>query len=481
MTTTSQVRVRFAPAPTGMMHLGNVRTALMNYLFARQTGGTFILRVEDTDQQRNYDPKAEKIIDDLLWLGIDYNQGPVKGGPDAPYFQSQRDSIYLEQLELLKKKNLVYRCFCTPEELDKKRQRQIALKLPPRYDRACLDLSATAVAELLAKQVPHIWRIQLDQSKEITIHDLARGPITFDIKNFSDFPLTRADGTVTFMFANFVDDMLMRITHVIRGEDHLTNTAGQATLYLAFDQELPTFWHLPIICNAQGKKLSKRDFGFSLQDLRKTGFLPQAIDNYLAIIGGGTFQEEIMSLDDLIKHMNFKTMNSTGHVRYDVEKLRWLNHKWINRLSNNELTALCQPLIHAAYPESLDLNSKELEQLVSFIKTDIQTLDDVPGLVKFYFTNPMLQRTTIADIIGSDTIAPVQQLVKEHLALIHNSVEFVSTVKDDAKVNGISVAPVFKFLRLALIGNHNGPAINDIIDMLGAPESLARIEKAVNL
>lgn len=481
MTTHLQVRVRFAPAPTGMMHLGNVRTALMNYLFARQTGGTFILRVEDTDQQRNYDPKAEKIIDDLLWLGIDYDQGPVKGGPDAPYFQSQRDSIYLEQLEVLKKKNLVYRCFCTPEELDKKRQRQIALKLPPRYDRACLDLSPTAVAELVEKKVPYIWRIQLDQTKEITINDLARGPIKFDIKNFSDFPLTRADGTVTFMFANFVDDMLMRITHVIRGEDHLTNTAGQATLYLAFDQELPTFWHLPIICNAQGKKLSKRDFGFSLQDLRKTGFLPQAIDNYLAIIGGGTFQEEIMSLEDLIKNMNFKTMSSTGHVRYDVEKLRWLNHKWINRLSDAELVALCQPLIHAAYPESLDLSSSDLQQLVSFIKTDIQTLDDVPGLVKFYFTNPMLERTTLAEIIGSDAIAPVQHLVKKHLLLINNSVEFVSTVKDDAKVNGISVAHVFKFLRLALIGNPNGPAINEVIDMLGAPESRVRIEKAINL
>lgn len=477
----SSVRVRFAPAPTGMMHLGNVRTALMNYLFARQHGGTFILRIEDTDQQRNFDPKAEKIIDDLLWLGLDYDQGPVKGGPDAPYFQSQRAAIYQAQLELLIEKNLAYRCFCTPEELEKKRQRQMALKLPPRYDRACLQISAAAAQELLDKNMPFVWRIKLDQTREIQIQDLARGTITFDIKNFSDFPLTRADGTVTFMFANFVDDMLMDITHVIRGEDHLTNTAGQVMLYHAFEKNVPIFWHLPIICNAQGKKLSKRDFGFSLQDLRKTGFLPQAIDNYLATIGGGTFTQEIMSLEDLVSAMNFNNIHSTGHVRYDVEKLRWLNHKWINRISSAELTALCKPVILAAYEEAHSLSETELATLVDFIKTDIQTLDDVPTLVAFYFNKPAITRQIVADIIGNDHIAPVQRLIKNHIGLIQNSAEFVNQIKKEAKAENIAIAHLFKLLRLALIGSPNGPAINEIIDMLGTQEALARIERACAL
>ncbi|MFZ5953593.1 MAG: glutamate--tRNA ligase [Candidatus Dependentiae bacterium] len=477
----SPVRVRFAPAPTGMMHLGNVRTALMNYLFARQHGGTFILRIEDTDQQRNFDPKAEKIIDDLLWLGLDYDQGPIKGGPHTPYFQSQRGDIYLAQLELLKQKNLVYRCFCTPEELEKKRQRQMALKLPPRYDRACLNLSESAIKELLDKNMPFVWRIKLDQSKEISIQDLARGIIKFDIKNFSDFPLTRADGTVTFMFANFVDDMLMEITHVIRGEDHLTNTAGQVMLYHAFEKDVPLFWHLPIICNAQGKKLSKRDFGFSLQDLRKTGFLPQAIDNYLAIIGGGAFTEEIMGLPELINALNFNNLSSTGHVRYDVEKLRWLNHKWINRISNAELLSYCKPVILAAYEEAHTLSDEELGKLVTFIKTDIQTLDDVPKLIAFYFNKPAITRDTLAHAIGQENIAPVQQLIKNHLVKIENSAEFMAHLKQEAKAHNITIAHLFKLLRLALIGNPNGPAINEIIDILGATESTQRIEKACNL
>lgn len=348
---TRSVRVRFAPAPTGMMHLGNVRTALMNYLFAQQKAGTYVLRIEDTDTDRNYDPNAKEIMHDLSWLGLTFDEGPAKGGPHAPYFQSQRHEIYQQELIRLIKSGNVYKCFCTAEELELKRQRQIALKQPPRYDRACLKLSEQDRTAKESAGIPFIWRVKLDPTSSVTIHDLAHGNITFEMKNFSDFAITRQDGTFTFIFANFVDDMLMEMTHVFRGEDHLTNTALQATLYKIFNVPLPIFFHMPILCNKEGKKLSKRDFGFSLRDLMKEGYLPQAIDNYLAIIGG-SFAEEIMDLPTLAQTIDFNKLQTTGHIRYDVEKLQWVNQKWINKIDINELAQLCLPYIKRSVPSS---------------------------------------------------------------------------------------------------------------------------------
>lgn len=472
MDNTTAIRVRFAPAPTGLMHLGNVRTALMNYLFAQQKKGTFVIRIEDTDTQRNFDPEAKKIIEDIYWLGLDYQEGPQKGGPYEPYFQSQRTSIYETYIQQLAAKKLIYRCFCTPEELEKKRQRQIALKQPPRYDRTCLKRSEQEIDSLLNKKTPFIWRVLLDQDSVVTITDLSHGAITFEFKNFSDFPITRTDGTITFLFANFVDDMVMKMSHVIRGEDHLTNTANQAALYKMFNVPLPTFWHLPILCNAEGKKLSKRDFGFSLNDLINTGYLPEAIDNYLAIIGGGVFEQEIMSLPELVKHMNFDHIHSTGHVRYDVEKLRWLNHKWISRLEPHDLMSRALPFLLKTFPQASRLNPDTLRTLLQTIKTDLYLLSDVGTVLSFIFEAPAIDVKMLPEnhtAIGS--------IIKTHLSAINNPENFVTIVKDDAKQHNLPIKNVFGFLRLALIGKEQGPSIHEIIAMLGTAESQNRIEK----
>lgn len=471
---TNSIRVRFAPSPTGLMHLGNVRTALMNYLFAQQKQGTFIIRIEDTDLQRNFDPEATKIISDLTWLGLDYQEGPLKGGPHVPYFQSQRTAIYEKYIAQLKDKNRIYRCFCTPEELEKKRERQAALKLPPRYDRTCLKRSAEDTQKLLNANTPYIWRLQLDQSKSITIHDLAHGTITFEFKNFSDFPLTRADGTVTFIFANFVDDMVMDITHVIRGEDHLTNTANQVALYEIFERKIPTFWHLPILCNAEGKKLSKRDFGFSLNDLINAGYLPEAIDNYLATIGGGTFDQEIMSLEELAQKINFDNIHSTGHVRYDVEKLRWLNHKWITKLAPDDLLARCIPYLAKEYPHIKDLNKEQLSALVQGVKTELHTLADIVPALNFIFVAPIID---VASFTNDQK--QIAALAQKHLALIDNPDAFLAALKTDVKNLSIPQGQLWHLLRLALFGKEQGPSIVDLIKMLGAQEARARIEKLV--
>lgn len=471
---TNSIRVRFAPSPTGLMHLGNVRTALMNYLFAQQKKGTFIIRIEDTDLQRNFDPEATKIISDLTWLGLDYQEGPIKGGPHAPYFQSQRTEIYEKYIQELKEKNRIYRCFCTPEELEKKRERQAALKLPPRYDRTCLKRNPADTQKLLDDNVPYIWRLQLDQAKSITIHDLAHGTITFEFKNFSDFPLTRADGTVTFIFANFVDDMVMDITHVIRGEDHLTNTANQAALYEIFGKKIPTFWHLPILCNAEGKKLSKRDFGFSLTDLINSGYLPEAIDNYLAIIGGGSFEQEIMSLNELAQKLNFDHIHSTGHVRYDVEKLRWLNQKWIAKLSPEDLLNRCEPYLAKEYPFIKDFDRATLSSLLQAMKPEMYLLADAIEVLKFIFVSPVVNTSQF-----TEDQKKIAALVKSHLDKISNPEEFVSQLKVAAKEQNIPLGQLFWVMRMTLLGKEHGPAIHELIKMLGTQEAIIRIEKLI--
>jgi len=472
---TKSPRVRFAPAPTGLMHLGNVRTALMNYLFARKKDGTFVLRIEDTDPQRNIDPQAKNIIDDLTWLNISFNEGPGVEGPYKPYFQSQRTKLYQEKLDQLKEKDLVYRCFCTPEELEKKRQEQISLKMPPRYDRTCATLSKEEIQERLDKSIPYIWRMKVDPKQTIEVTDLARGPIKFDLSNFSDFPLTRQDGSFTFIFANFVDDALMNMTHILRGEDHLTNTANQAVLYQAFDLPLPVFWHLPILCNINGKKLSKRDFGFSLKDLKDSGYLPEALVNYLAIIGGGAFEQEIMPLDELVNALDFENIHATGHVKYDVEKLQWLNHKWIDRYDPEKLTILARPFLEKEIPQAQKLDDKKLTQLLQIIKTDLTTLADVPKVLRFYFEQPEITAELVEKAITKEQLPIIKSILQNNIDKIDNTDNFINTIKQAAKDQKLSLKPVFSAVRLALTGSAKGPSVHNLIDMLGSQEVQKRV------
>lgn len=474
------VRVRFAPSPTGVMHIGNIRTALLNYLLAKQKNGKFVLRIEDTDPKRNFDPGAKTIISDLNWLNLSYNEGPEKGGPYAPYFQSERSAIYKEKLSELKKNNLVYPCFCSDEELQKKRERQKALKVPPRYDRACLKLSTDKVDELLAQNRPHIWRLKLDHENTITITDLSRKTVQFELKHFSDFPLTRADGSFTFMFANFVDDMTMHITYVFRGEDHLSNTAGQAALYQAFHAPIPIFWHMPILCNIDGKKLSKRDFGFSLHDLKNEGFLPQAINNYLAIIGA-SYENEIMDLDQLAQTMNFENPHTTGKIKYDVEKLRWVNHKWIDKLSPNELLQTTKQFLVTEYPQANTIDNAQLANILQLIKTDLYTLKDVVPALNFYFEKPELTAPALEACVSKEIMPNLVTIIKSHTNQIDNLGSFLSTVKTEAKNNNVPLKQLFWFLRLALMGKVNGPSIHDLVLILGTQESKNRIETALSM
>jgi len=477
-----KVRVRFAPSPTGMMHLGNVRAALINFLFARQKKGSFILRIEDTDAQRMFDPEAQKIIEDLRWLGLTYTEGPHIGGPYAPYYQSERTNFYEQQRAAFEEKKLIYRCFCTEKELEEKRLRQQALKLPPRYDRTCMMLPQEEINRLLAEKTPYIWRFKCDHNLSLTITDFAHGNITFDMSNFSDFAVTRQDGSFTFIFANFVDDHLMNITHVFRGSDHLSNTANQAALFHAINAPLPTYWHLPILVNLEGKKLSKRDFGFSLRDLKDAGFLPEAVANYVSIVGG-SFKDEIMSLDTLADNFNFENVHASGHITYDVEKLKWINKNWINLYKPDQLTAQCRPLLEKAYGEKAKkLDPTVMSELLQTIKSELTTTCDSVKALNFYFTEPQI---TIADIeacIPQTSYSSLKSIIDEHKKLLLTEpAEFTPKIKTAAKTINLPLKELFWFLRLAMIGKTNGPGIHELVSMLGGVEALNRIEKTLNL
>lgn len=478
--TDKTIRVRFAPAPTGMMHLGNIRTALLNYLFVFKNNGTFVLRIEDTDQQRNFDPDAHKIMEDLAWLGLNHNEGPVVGGPYAPYFQSQRIALYTEHQHKLEKSGDIYRCFCTTEELDKKRQQQEALRIPPRYDRTCLHLTAQDLQKQLDAQTPFVWRVKLNHDLSIKVHDMAHGVTTFELKNFSDFPITRQDGSFTFLFANFVDDLTMNITHVFRGEDHKSNTAAQVALFEIEKKAPPLYWHLPILCNIDGKKLSKRDFGFSLRDLKDAGFMPEALCNYLGIIGG-SFPEEIMPLETLAQIINFKNPPVTGQIKYDVEKLKWINHKWINRLTGAQLAAHCRPFLVKAYPEIQKMDDTALAQLLVHIQTDLITLADSVSAIQFYFQKPAITDADLTANLSPTHHQQIASIVIKHLNDIDKPQQFVTDIKHDAQLHAIPIKEFFYFLRLALMGSIRGPAINHLIEMLGASEARTRIESTLAL
>jgi glutamyl-tRNA synthetase len=470
----TSVRTRFAPSPTGFMHLGNVRAALICYFFAKQKKGTFYLRIEDTDMVRNIHEGTSYIFNDLTWMSITYDEGPVIGGPYGPYFQSQRTSIYQEYLQKLLDNKQIYRCFCTIEELEKKRTRQIALKQPPRYDRTCLHLTQAEIEEKLAAKTPYIWRFALPDTT-ITVTDMARGTLTYELHNFSDFPLTRQDGSFTFLFSNVVDDILMKTSHIFRGEEHSSNTGVQAALYQAFNQPIPIFWHLPVICNHEGKKLSKRDFGFSLNDLKKEGYLPEAIANYLLIIGS-SHEQEIMSLEEFITNIPFEKIISTGHIQYDVAKLQWVNHQWIKRLSLTNIAQRVKPFLLQQYPQALSLTDDQIMMLVKPFAQELTTLQQISDAMAFYFSYQfdVLKAQEYGFEKYHTTIDTIMLTIKPTTT----PPELVAAIAHQYKQDGHQAKEFYHCLRVVLTGLPLGPSISDIITILGTQETKKRLQQS---
>jgi glutamyl-tRNA synthetase len=385
------VRVRFAPSPTGRTHLGSGRTALYDYLLARQTGGKFILRIEDTDQKR-YQPAAEQeLIDSLRWLGLEWDEGPDVGGPHSPYHQSERKAIYQQHARRLVEMGHAYYCFCTTQRLAELRQEQGRLKLPPRYDGFCRDLDLAEADQRIAQGQPHVVRFKMPKQGSITVQDHLRGDITVENSSLDDYIIVKSDGLALYHLAAMVDDRLMQVTHVIRGSEWLPTLPLHAHIIRAFGWPEPVWVHLSVFLNPQGKgKMSKRTSGqfsadgssFFIKDLQAMGYLPEAVVNWIALMGWSyDDRTEFFTLSDLVEKFSLDNLNpSPAAINYS--KLDHFNGLHIRRLEVSDLARRLKPFFEAA---GCQVDDETLLQVTPLIQNRIVTLDDAPAMGCFFF------------------------------------------------------------------------------------------------
>jgi glutamyl-tRNA synthetase len=458
----STVRVRIAPSPTGFAHLGTASTAFYNVLFARANHGTFVLRLDDTDVERNRAEYELIIYESLRWLGLDWDEGPDKGGPDGPYRQSERLDLYKEHAARLLAEGKAYRCYCTPEELDAERKKAQAEKRPYKYSRRCLGPNVpTDRTEFTVRfKVP---------GGEVRFTDMIRGEMTFDADLIGDFIIVKSDGFPTYNFASPVDDAAMKITHVIRGEEHLSNTPYQLMLVDALGYERPAAYaHMPLILAADGSKMSKRKHPeTNLALYREQGYLPEALINYLALLGWnpGTSQE-IFTFDELIQVFSFDRVQHAG-ARFDWEKLNWINGEYIRGLDDDELARRLQP-----YLPKLDEDT--IRRAVPALKTRLARLADAAALLEYLWTDPPppdLDGEAIEHIRAAiHALADVPW----EAAPIHEALTAI-VERFDVKPN-----KVFMPIRLAVTGKKISPPIDHTLALLPKDVAMSRLQRAVN-
>ncbi len=459
---TSAVRVRIAPSPTGFAHLGTASTALYNLLFARQNHGTFVLRVDDTDLERNRPEYEALIYDSLRWLGLDWDEGPDRGGPDAPYRQSERLDVYKEHAARLLADGKAYRCWCTPEELDTERKQAHTEKRAYRYSRRCLSDPPRGRTEFTVRfKVP---------GGVITFTDMIRGEMRFDADLIGDFILVKSDGYPTYQFASPVDDAVMKISHVIRGEEHLSNTPYQLLLIDALGYERPVAYaHMPLILAHDGAKLSKRKHPeANLALFRDQGYLPEALINYLALLGWnpGTAQE-IFSIEELEGAFSFDRVQHAG-ARFDWEKLNWINGEYIRALSDQELGARLQPFL----PE---LDAATINRAVPALKTRLVKLADATALLEYLWTepaNPALEAEAVTRVRAA--IASLRDVEWEPQP-IHDALMRV------VEQSGAGPNKTFMPIRLAVTGRKISPPIDYTLALLPKEVAIARLDRAVGV
>ncbi|RJP74371.1 MAG: glutamate--tRNA ligase [Candidatus Abyssobacteria bacterium SURF_17] len=479
-----KVRVRFAPSPTGYLHIGGARTALFNWLFARHHHGTFILRIEDTDQQRSTDEALAAIIDGLKWLGIDWDEGPGVGGEYGPYNQMARLEIYQREAKRLLASEAVYKCFCTPEELEKMREKAREQKVAPRYDGRCRSLSPTEVAEREAKGDPFVLRFRVP-SGTTTFEDMVRGPITFENVEIDDLIILRSDGTPTYNFSVSVDDETMKITHVIRGEDHISNTPKQILLLRAMGVEPPEYGHVSLIMGEDGARLSKRHGATAVGAYEDLGYLPEAMFNFLALLGWSPKDNrEIMTWQEMVRDFDIQNVAGTAAI-FNPKKLEWMNGMYIRALSDEELAERFAPFLikaglmteggiasHREWLIKLAHATKErlhlLTDIVPYSDFFFRDIESYPEKdVKKHWSKPAVvtHLTALADILKD--CEPFEAQTIE--ARCHEYIER----------EGIKLGDLVHPARLALTGKTVGPGFYETVELLGRERCLSRLRKAL--
>jgi nondiscriminating glutamyl-tRNA synthetase len=476
MSDSPQVRVRFAPSPTGSLHLGNVRTALYNWLYARNRGGVFILRVEDTDKERSSEAHCEELMDILSWLGLKWDEGPRVGGPFAPYKQSERTALYEEHLERLKAGGLVYPCFCTEEELELERKRQLGRGQMPKYGGKCRKLNPGERQKLGAEGRTSVLRFAVPPG-EILVSDEVRGEVRFPDDQIGDFVLTRSDGSPTYNFTVVVDDALMKVSHVIRGEDHLSNTPKQVLLYSALGYEPPKFAHLSIIKGPDGQKLSKRHGETSVESYKAKGYLPEAFLNYLALLGWAPKSGEILSPVQMASEFDLSHVGKSGAI-FDPVKLHWMGAQYIARLPLDDLTrALLPYLVEAQYitREQARARFDWLKLVVETVRTNLGCLSEVVKETFYFFSDELhFEPAQAEEMKGQKGLLEAFGRAFSALGDFHGE-NVLTAVKEVGKKAGVKGKALYHPLRLALTGREDGPELVKIAPLLGRDEVLKRL------
>jgi len=476
-------RVRFAPSPTGFLHVGGARTALFNWLYARRHGGVFVLRIEDTDVERSSADMVTGILDGLTWLGIDWDEGPVTGGPHAPYFQSQRLARYRDAAARLVETGRAYYCFCTPERLAAERERAEARGDAWQYDRACLALEPARLAQLLADGAPKAVRFRVPAG-QTSFDDAVHGPIAFDSANIEDFVIVRSDGHPTYHLSVVVDDVDMQITLVIRGDDHISNTPKHVLLFGALEAPVPRFAHVPLILGSDKKRLSKRHGATSVTEYRQRGYLPAAMVNFLALLGWSPGDDrELMSKDELIGSFSLEAI-SGGNAVFNTEKLDWMNGQYISRMSSDALSAVVRPLLadagFAAHP--LVVSDAACGQLLELLRPRAKRLVDFVDQAAPLLREPVEYEPAAVEKHLSAAGLP------EHLDALSSALRALpdfteaaveTTFREVAAARGIKAGALIHAVRVAVTGRTQSPGLFEVLVLIGREHTLDRIARVM--
>jgi len=483
-----QIRVRFAPSPTGYLHIGGARTALFNWFFARQNQGSLVLRIEDTDSERLKEDSVDQILESLKWLGINWDEGPEKGGDFGPYFQSERQSFYTAAAESLRQSGKAYYCFCSETELAEERENQRQKGLPLCYSGKCRHLSAEEIENRLAQGQKPVLRIKMPESGQIIVNDLIRGTVSFDFAQFDDFILVKSNGLPAYNFACVVDDHAMQISHVIRAEEHLSNTPKQQFLYEALGYELPQFAHLSMILAPDRSKLSKRHGATSVSEFRDLGCLPEAIVNYLTLLGWSPSEEqgEIFSPEQTISAFFLEKASKTAAV-YDLQKLIWLNGQY---LMNYDLEKLLDHALPFLLSEGIIANPEEAEQKQAYllavfklVRERVKTLPELADACSYFFQEiteydekgqqKYFMKGNAKELLtkGKDCLAQLEDFTEESTEKAY---------RDLSEELQIKAGQLIHPTRLALTGRTATPGLFEVMVLLGQERCLARMEQALS-
>ncbi len=478
----SEVRVRYAPSPTGHLHIGNARTALFNYLFARHAGGKMILRIEDTDQKRNVLNGVESQMKYLEWLGIDWDEGPGRDGDYGPYYQMERLAIYEKYVNELMSKGLAYKCYMTSEELEAEREAQIARGEAPRYSGAHRNLTVEEREAFEAEGRKPSIRIRVPEGVTYKWTDVVKGDVSFESKDFGDWVIVKQDGIPTYNFAVVVDDHLMKISHVLRGDDHIANTPKQMMVYDALGWEYPEFGHMTLIYNDQHKKLSKRDESIIqfIEQYADLGYLPAALFNFIALLGWSPVgEEEIFSKEEFIEMFDAKRLSKSPAV-FDQQKLSWINSVYMKKATLDEVVALSLPFLQEAgrLPEALSVEEADwATNLIALYKEQMTHGAEIVALTDMFFKDEIEYDEEANAVLSGETVPAVLAEFKQQLEAIEDFTPeaIKAAMKATQKATGQKGKNLFMPIRVATTGQTHGPELPNAISLIGKERVLKRL------